>query len=70
MFEHLTERGVARGERRAAELARRIAGRMGDELPAGLKSEATTTGVRLRGRRLKQRLLLDPALRWIWMVLL
>lgn len=64
MFEALIARAGRSAERRAAELARQIAGRLDDGLPADVSVEADGSDVRLSGRALKRRLMLDPALKW------
>ncbi len=70
MFERLTALGEARAERRAAAAVREMIERADGAAPPGVRVEAVEGGLRLQGRRLKARLLFDPALRWIWMRLL
>ena len=61
MFEKLMEHGAAAADRRARERARGIA----QKLPPGVGVEETPEGLRLSGRGLKRRLVIEPALRWI-----
>jgi len=70
MLERLTALGAERAERRPARLAGELAERAAEALPAGIGAEAVPGGVRLTGKRLRARLLFDPALRWIWTRLL
>jgi hypothetical protein len=69
MFERIMRRATAlasgRAERRAAELAERLKGATG----RGITVDAVQGGVRLSGRGLRQRLALEPALRWLTAVL-
>lgn len=65
MFETLTEKVRRRGETRAREAARRLAEAAAAEAPSGVKVEAVAEGVRLSGRRLAQRMVTEPALRWL-----
>jgi hypothetical protein len=65
MFETLTERVRLRGEARARQAARRLAEAAAAEAPAGVRVEAAAEGVRLSGRRLAERMVREPALRWL-----
>lgn len=65
MFEALMARSAARAEALAAVQTRRLAERLEQDLPAGVRAEADVQGVRLAGRALKRRMALDSALRWI-----
>ena len=63
MFERLTERARRAAEAGAGRAARALAERLESELPPGIRAEATGEGVALRGRGLRRRFALDPALR-------
>ena len=65
MFEALVERARRRGEQRAAALARRIASDAAEAAPAGVRVEPAAEGIVLSGRGLGQRMLREPALRWL-----
>lgn len=64
MFETLMARAARAAERRAADRAQRIAGRLADALPDDVRVATDGNGVRLSGRALGRRLARDPALRW------
>ena len=61
MFETLLTRMSAKAERGAREQAEALAERLQPEIEA----EAVPGGVRLIGRGLRRRLVLEPALRWM-----
>jgi hypothetical protein len=65
LFERTMHRAATLAARRAEARADELAGRMQDELPAGIAAERTAEGVRLSGRDLRRRLALDPGLRWL-----
>ena len=65
MFERLMERATRSAERRAKSKIVDLAVRMRAELPRGVQVEVVRDGVRLCGRRLKLRFVLEPALRWL-----
>jgi hypothetical protein len=65
MFGGLAERALRLGERRAAEAARRIAAAATDAVPPDVRVDEVTGGVRLSGKGLGQRMLQEPALRWL-----
>jgi hypothetical protein len=64
MFERLRSHIEWMARRRADVRAAGLAERMRDTLPARIGTESIEGGVRLYGRGLVRRLLLDPALRW------
>jgi hypothetical protein len=66
MFERLAARAGRLGEKRAAQAARRIAAAAAAEAaPDGVRVDEIDGGVRLSGRGLGQRMLREPALRWL-----
>ena len=65
MFGRLTERARLLAKKRAEQAARRIAAAAAEAAPAGVKVEQAADGVRLSGRDLGQRMLREPALRWL-----
>lgn len=65
MFERLVDRVAERAETHAGERTAALADRLADELPPGIGVEKTDGGVRLVGRRLRRRFVLEPALRWM-----
>ena len=65
MFERLAERARRLGAERARETARRLAQAAAEEAPAGVRVEQAAEGIRLSGRDLGQRMLREPALRWL-----
>jgi hypothetical protein len=65
MFERLGERARRIAEPGAARAARRIADDAAGEAPPGVRVEQVDGGVRLSGRDLRQRMLREPALRWL-----
>ena len=65
MFERLAERARGLGEKRAAGAARRIAEAAAAEAPRGVRVEEVPGGVSLSGKGLGQRMLREPALRWL-----
>jgi hypothetical protein len=65
MFEKLARRVQAQAESKAKERTLELTERVRAELPRGIKAEATPEGIRLSGRGLKRRFVLDPALRWL-----
>ena len=65
MFERLAERARGLGERRAAQAVRRIAEAAAGAAPAGVRVEEVPGGVSLSGKGLGQRMLREPALRWL-----
>ena len=58
MFERVSARAERAAERRVTRHRERIARRLREDLPAGVKVESTDEGVSLSGRAL------DAALRW------
>lgn len=70
MFEELAARLRAKAEVRAEEVARRLADGAAQALPHGVAAAVDAEGVRLSGRRLRQRMATDPALRSLWQRLL
>lgn len=64
MFESLMARAGRAADRYAAEQARRLAAALDEDLPSDIGIAVERDGVRLSGRALRQRLALDPALRW------
>lgn len=65
MFEALEGRVRLLAERRARERAQALAEELRAELPRGIAAEAVPDGVRLSGRGIGRRLVLEPALRWL-----
>jgi hypothetical protein len=65
MFERLTARAAQLAEGRARARARQIAGEAEAVLPRGVRVGVEEGVVRLTGRRLRRRFLVDPALRWL-----
>lgn len=65
MFERLVDRVEARAEQYARERAVALAEEAGAKLPEGVAAEAAPEGVRLIGRSLRRRFVLEPALRWM-----
>lgn len=65
MFERLMDRARTRAEQRARERVLKLAEEMRAELPRGIDAEAGSEGVRLIGRGLRRRFVLEPALRWM-----
>lgn len=63
MFERLERHVRAAAEAQAARRREEMAATLAAELPAGIEAERTEEGVRLRGRGLRRRLALEPALR-------
>jgi len=62
MFEALTERAEMLARRRADEVRAQLAARLRAE---GIAVDMDEGGVVLRGRGLRARLALEPALRWL-----
>ena len=65
MFDRLAKRATRIAEDAALHYAAKAAERIRTALPSGVEVEADATGIRLSGRRLKARLALDPALRFL-----
>lgn len=65
MFERLAERAQRLGARAAEKAARRIAEAAAEAAPPGVQVEQRAEGVRLSGRNLGQRMLREPAVRWL-----
>ncbi len=65
MFEALIARAERLARRRARARSDDLAGRIADLLPRGVQVEADADGVRLSGKRLRRRVALEPALRWM-----
>jgi hypothetical protein len=65
MFEELMVRGAALGAARRRDVRARLALALREEAPAGVAVEEAEEGVRLSGRALVLRSIVDPALRWI-----
>ena len=65
MFEQLTERMARKAELRAKQRTLELVAQMNAELPQGIEAEAAAEGVRLSGRNLRRRFVLEPALRWM-----
>ena len=65
MFGRLTERARLLAEKRAKQEAGRIAAAAAEAAPPGVEVEQAADGVRLSGRDLGQRMLREPALRWL-----
>lgn len=63
MFETLVDRAGRLALARADARRREIAERLEAELPGGIRVETGPEGVRLSGRGLVRRILLDPRLR-------
>jgi hypothetical protein len=65
MFERMTSRVQLLAERRARARIAGLAARIRDEVPKDVEVEETKEGVRLKGRNLRRRFALEPALRWL-----
>ncbi len=65
MFEQLLRRIEDRARQRAEARAFGMVERLRETLPRGIVVEAADDGVRLSGRGLLRRFLVDPALRWL-----
>jgi hypothetical protein len=65
MFGALTERAGALAQRAAERTRRRLANAARDAAPPGVRVDEVAGGVRLSGRGLGQRMLREPALRWL-----
>lgn len=65
MFENLIKRGIELAERRVRERAGELAERLRTELPKGIEAEPAEGGVRLSGRELAMRLVLEAGLRFL-----
>lgn len=65
MFEKLAVRAARKAELRAKERLMELNERIGADLPQGVRAEATGEGVVLSGRGLKQRFVMEAALRWM-----
>ncbi|MDP8995356.1 MAG: hypothetical protein M3N07_10365 [Pseudomonadota bacterium] len=63
MLERLEEEGRRLAERCRERRRRALAAQLAAELPGGIAAEETEEGVRLSGRGLARRLILDPRLR-------
>ena len=64
-FETLMDRMTAKAERRTTQRTHEMAAKMEAELPLGISAQPTDEGVRLIGRGLRRRFVLEPALRWM-----
>jgi hypothetical protein len=65
MFEALAARARGLAEKQAVQAARRLAEAAAEAAPPGVRVEQIDGGVRLSGRGLGQRMLREPALRWL-----
>jgi hypothetical protein len=65
MFERMMARAARTAEAKARQRAAGLAERMKAKLPPGIKVTVEDRGVRLSGRDLARRFVLDPALRWL-----
>jgi len=65
MFERAMERARMAATGRAQARVLELTERMRAELPRGVAAEAAAGGVRLKGRNLRRRFALEPALRWM-----
>jgi hypothetical protein len=65
MFGALAARAGALAERRAEQARRRIAAAAAEAAAPGVRVEEIAGGVRLSGKGLGQRMLREPALRWL-----
>lgn len=65
LLEGLEARIEVQARRRATEVANRLADRLEEELPAGIGVDVSSRGVEFRGRGIRRRFALDPALRWL-----
>ena len=65
MFETLLERVRRRAEARARAAAARIAEAAAADAPRGVAVEASAGAVRLSGRGLGRRVVVEPAVRWL-----
>lgn len=65
MFEEFSKRVEQTVRRRAKMRASELAAGMRSEVPRGIEVEVVGGGVRLSGRGLLRRFLLDPTLRWL-----
>lgn len=65
MFEILTRRAARAAERRAADRREKLAARLGERVPAGVRVAIEDDRVVMEGRSLGRRFLADPALRWL-----
>lgn len=65
MFDSLAEQASRIAEDAALRHCAKAAERIRTFVPRGVEVEADATGIRLSGRRLKARLALDPALRFL-----
>ena len=63
MFERAEARARRAATARAVRVAEEMAERLAGELPPGISMKADSGGVRISGRALKRRLVLEPALR-------
>lgn len=65
MFEEFSRRVEQTARRRAKMRAGELATGMRAAVPRGIEVEVVEDGVRLSGRGLLRRFLLDPTLRWL-----
>jgi hypothetical protein len=65
MFERVVERARRLGTARAGRVAERIAEDAAEAAPKGVRVEQVAGGVRLSGRDLARRMVVEPALRWL-----
>jgi hypothetical protein len=65
MFERMIDRVQRRTEAAAKARVLKLTERMRAGLPRGIEAEAAPEGVRLSGRDLRRRFVLDAALRWL-----
>lgn len=65
MFAGLAERARRLGERSAERARRRLARAAAEAAPADVRVDEVAEGVRLSGKGLGQRMLREPALRWL-----
>jgi hypothetical protein len=63
MFERLRDRARRLAEARAETIRKDVAERLSREMPGGIDIRLDAAGVRVSGRGLKRRLVLNPALR-------
>lgn len=65
MFEELSRRAERKARRRAMARTVELARRMREAMAKDIDVEVVESGVRIAGRGLLRRFLLDPTLRWL-----
>lgn len=65
IFGKLAERAQRLAQKRVEQAVRRLAGAAAEAAPPGVRVEEVAGGVRLSGKEMGQRMLREPALRWL-----